>query len=101
MKKDAGAEVCARRLRALADPDRLRIVRALAERAQHVSDLAFLLELQIQNASHHLKVLRREGIVEGRKSGRFVTYRLAVGVFGQQPRCAAQVDLGCCQVRWQ
>src|SRR5947199_23596 len=52
---------CARRLRALADPERLRIVGLLRDGPMNVSELAVQLASQVVNVSHHLGVLRRAG----------------------------------------
>jgi DNA-binding transcriptional ArsR family regulator len=64
-------------LRALADEDRLRIVRALEDGAKSVGELSALLGSPLANVSHHLKALRQAGVVTSSKRGRFVDYRLA------------------------
>jgi DNA-binding transcriptional ArsR family regulator len=56
-------------LHALADPARLRIVRALAER-EEVPCGSFGLGLAPSTMSHHLVVLRDAGLVETRREGR-------------------------------
>ncbi len=61
MKDVLSAGKCAELLKALAEPERLRLLQALRERPQSVSDLAALLDNEIGNISHHLKVLRRQG----------------------------------------
>lgn len=72
-------------LKALADPTRLRIVEALARpealccsAADQVCacDLEKLLDLTQPTISHHMKTLVNAGLVEARKSGRWVHYRL-------------------------
>src|SRR5690242_17722618 len=72
---------CARMLRALADPERLRIVSCLREGPRHVTELAGLLGAEVVNVSHHLGVLRHAGLVLDQKQGRFVVYRLHPDVF--------------------
>jgi ArsR family transcriptional regulator len=71
--------------KALADPARVRIVTALARpealccsAADQVCacDLERLLGLAQPTISHHMKILVQAGLVEGRKSGRWVYYRL-------------------------
>src|SRR5215469_4748921 len=72
---------CARALRALADPERLRIINCLRGGPRNVSELAALLEAEVVNVSHHLGVLRHAGVVLDEKQGRFVVYRLHPDVF--------------------
>jgi ArsR family transcriptional regulator len=87
-------------LRALADPERLRIIHCLRGGARNVSELAALLEAEVVNVSHHLGVLRHAGLVLDEKQGRFVVYRLHPDVF-QPARGAAKpehLDLGCCRL---
>jgi ArsR family transcriptional regulator, nickel/cobalt-responsive transcriptional repressor len=88
---------CARLLRVLADPDRLRIIRLLRGGPRKVSEVASALELQVVNASHHLGVLRRAGLLQDERQGRFVVYQLAPDVL--QPNAAVEyLDLGCCRL---
>jgi DNA-binding transcriptional ArsR family regulator len=84
-------------LGALAAPDRLRIIRALCNGPRNVSELAGALKLAMTNASHHLSVLRRAGLIQGRKQGRFVLYSLAPGVL-QAGGGTEHLDLGCCRL---
>jgi len=88
---------CARLLRALADPDRLRIVRLLCEGPRNVGDVASQLDIPLVNASHHLGVLRNANLLVGKKQGRFVVYQLADNIF-QLTDAAEYLDLGCCRL---
>lgn len=66
-------------LKALADPARLRMLShlATAEAGEAcVCDLAELTEVSQPTVSHHLKVLKREGVVESDRRGTWVWYRL-------------------------
>ena len=91
---------CARMLRALADPDRLRIINCLRDGPRNVSELAGLLQAEVVNISHHLGVLRHAGVVLDEKQGRFVVYRLHPDVFqpGDDAPAAEHLDLGCCRL---
>jgi ArsR family transcriptional regulator len=91
---------CARLLRAVADPERLRIIQCLRTGPKNVSELAELLEAEIVNVSHHLGVLRQAGLVEDEKQGRFVLYRLHPSVFHQTTaaRTMDYLDFGCCRI---
>ena len=66
-------------LAALADPVRLRIVSMLMAAPEGSScgcDLEEPLGLSQPTVSHHLKVLREAGLVEGERRGRWVHYRV-------------------------
>jgi DNA-binding transcriptional ArsR family regulator len=91
---------CARLLRALADPERLRIISVLRRGSHNVSELADLLRSQIVNVSHHLGVLRHAGLVQDVKHGRFVVYSLHPDVFrpGDDDHPVDHLDLGCCRL---
>ena len=89
---------CARRLRALADPERLRIVGCLRDGPMNVSELAAQLDSQVVNVSHHLGVLRQAGLVLDEKQGRFVVYRLHPSVYQPDAGPSEHLDLGCCRL---
>src|SRR5262249_20646628 len=73
--------VCARMLKALADPERLRIVDRLRVGPRNVSELAAELHEELANVSHHLSVLRHAGLVLDQKDGKFVVYCLHPDIF--------------------
>ncbi|HZZ73337.1 MAG TPA: metalloregulator ArsR/SmtB family transcription factor [Pirellulales bacterium] len=89
---------CADLLKALAEKDRLRIVRALGDQEKNVSELAAELEVDIANISHHLGILYQAGILQREKRGRFVVYRIHPKVRAAQ--ASGQLDLGCCKLEW-
>ncbi len=91
---------CARKLRALADRERLRIISVLRRGPHNVSELADLLDAEIVNVSHHLGVLRHAGLVQDVKQGRFVVYSLHPDVFqpGDDNSAVDHLDLGCCRL---
>lgn len=62
---------------ALADPNRARILLALADAPRHPGDLASELELTRSNVSNHLACLRGCGLVVGVPQGRRTRYELA------------------------
>ncbi|KID31435.1 ArsR/SmtB family transcription factor [Prauserella rugosa] len=76
-----GPEVIARdaeRLRALGDPTRLRVARALlAGDELCVCDLAWIVGSSQGLVSHHLRQLRSAGLVDSRRDGKLVMYRLS------------------------
>lgn len=63
--------------KALSNANRLEILEFLAQRECPVEDLAQLTGLSVANTSHHLQQLRQMGLVESRKEGLYVIYRLS------------------------
>lgn len=69
----------ARSFKALGDPVRLRLLSLIAshEGGQAcVCDLADVFELTGPTISHHLKVLRQAGLIEGERRGTWIYYRV-------------------------
>lgn len=60
-----------------ANPWRLRIVEALADGERSVSQLVGALGISKSNVSQHLGIMREKGMVESRRQGGHVYYRLA------------------------
>jgi len=67
------AELCS----ALADPSRILLLYALAERPRNVSELALELGITQSAASRHLKTLRERSLVQATRRGASVEYQLA------------------------
>ena len=67
----ARAERLADRLKALADPTRLRMLDLLAVQARElcVCDITSQFDLHQPTISHHLRILRQEGLINGEKRG--------------------------------
>src|SRR5260370_34974952 len=63
--------------KALSSPHRLEILELLAQSERTVESLATEIGLLLANASQHLQALRQAALVESRKDGLFVYYRLA------------------------
>jgi DNA-binding transcriptional ArsR family regulator len=95
MKTRTEFEQCAEKLRAVGDPERLRIIQALRGRPKNVTQLAEELRQEIPNVSHHLAVLRHCGMVLRTKRGRFIEYRLHPDVLSKP---SDRIDLGCCRL---
>ncbi|MFW6599485.1 ArsR/SmtB family transcription factor [Propionibacteriaceae bacterium Y2011] len=76
------AEALARRLRALADPVRLRLLSTIVRTADAeacVCDLTEVVRLSQPTVSHHLKVLMDAGLVTRSKRGVWAWYSLTDG----------------------
>lgn len=96
--RDADPDVLAARLKALADPVRLRLVGSLlAEPTQELCtcDLAPLVGLGEPTVSHHLKRLAEAGLVTKERRGVNVYYRAvptAIDALGRQLRGGVDTD---------
>lgn len=78
LSSDAATELAAK-LKALADPVRLRLMSAVASRDNGeacVCDLSVGIELSQPTISHHLKVLRTAGLLDSERRGSWVYYRI-------------------------
>jgi DNA-binding transcriptional ArsR family regulator len=72
-------ERLARRYSALGDPTRLGLALALAAADGEelcVCDLSWIAQRPQNLVSHHMQVLRREGIADARRAGKMTMYRL-------------------------
>ena|ERR1700722_7642281 len=96
--KATAAAATASLIKAVADPDRLKIVQSLRDGPKNVSQLAKVLRARIVNVSHHLGVLRKNKIVRFEKKGRFVHYILNPDVYRATDRGGESLDLGHCRL---
>ena len=64
-------------LKTLGNPDRLLLLCQLAQGERHVSELEALLEITQPTLSQQLAVLRREGLVDTRREGKQIYYRIS------------------------
>ncbi len=92
---------CAEVLKALADDTRLRILESLLLEEKCVTELVQDLRCPQPHVSHHLRILREAGLVEGLRNGKQVCYRVAPGIRRSlaHPRGQA-LDFGCCELRF-
>lgn len=81
--KDALFEQLARVGKALASPKRLELLDVLAQSERSVESLAQATALKLTTASAHLQALRQGGLVQTRKDGARIYYRLAGGDVAQ------------------
>ena len=80
------ADALAIRLRALADPTRLRLVSIIATHPGAEACVCHLTEpvgLSQPTVSHHLKLLVDAGLLEREKRGVWAYYRLVPGALGE------------------
>ncbi|TYL54223.1 ArsR/SmtB family transcription factor [Agromyces mariniharenae] len=80
------AEDLARKLKALADPTRLRLVSIVAASEGEEACVCDLIEpvgLSQPTVSHHLKILMEAGFLSRSKRGTWAYYKLVPGALGQ------------------
>ena len=96
MSDDAALEV-ALRLKALADPVRVKIMSILfssSDGEQNSGDLADVLGLTESTVSHHLTQLRRAGLAESQRRGMSVYHRPSRDALAA---LCAVLDPNCCR----
>lgn len=92
---------CAMVLKALGDETRLRILESLLMGEKCVTDLVQELESSQPHASHHLRILRDAGLVEGHRNGKQVCYRVSPTIQRALANRQGQaLDFGCCELRF-
>jgi ArsR family transcriptional regulator len=72
--------------KALGDPTRLRILAVLADAKRCVCEIQEAVDVPGNLLSHHLKVLREAGLIEGERRGRWIDYRLIGRALGRLRR---------------
>lgn len=75
--KDLLYEQVSRIGKALASPKRLELIELLCQSEKRVETLAAEADVSVKLASAHLKALRAARLVEARRDGKYVIYRLA------------------------
>jgi len=73
----ASAKKESRFFKALADENRIRILKLLMLREMCVCEIMVALTLTQPTASHHLGILEKEGVIKRRKEGKWVYYAIA------------------------
>ena len=66
-------------MKALSDPNRVKIIKLLQQRDLCVCELRAALAISQPSVSKHLKILEDAGLVTSSKDGLYVNYRLADG----------------------
>lgn len=67
-------EILARLLQTLSEPNRLRIIRVLTLDCQSVSNIVQATGLPQPLVSHHLRVMRQQGLARSQRRGAFTYY---------------------------
>lgn len=66
-------------MKALSEPNRVRMVKLLGHRELCVCELQHLFGLAQSTVSKHLKILEEAGLIDYRKEGLWIIYRLSAG----------------------
>lgn len=92
---------CATVLKTLGDETRLRILESLLVSEKCVTDLVQELRCSQPHASHHLRILRDSGLIEGQRDGKQICYRVTPAVQRALAQGQGQaLDFGCCELRF-
>ena len=88
-------------IKAMAHPSRLAMLEALADGEHCVCDLQRIVGSDISTVSKHLSLMKSAGLVEDRKEGLWVHYRLRVPCVLQFMNCVdavldQQKETACC-----
>ena len=94
-------ETLSGRLRALADPNRLRILDRLRGGEHCVCELTDVLDTGQSLLSFHLKVLRDAGLVTARRDGRWMHYALETGALAELEELLGSLRRRTSEARWK
>jgi ArsR family transcriptional regulator len=61
----------------LGNAHRIQIIRALGDRELTVSEIAEEIAASMQNTSQHLRLMKNKGVLQSRRDGREIYYRIA------------------------
>lgn len=64
-------------LKSIADPTRLKIIYLLKNGELCVCEILDAFDKSQSTISHHLNMMKKEGIINGRKQGKWIYYKLA------------------------
>jgi DNA-binding transcriptional ArsR family regulator len=94
-------ERCAEVLGALAAPERLRVIRLLADGPRNVTEIIEHAKIPALNVNHHLTVLKNSRLIQCERQGRFRIYSITPDVLDEVVLAGVSkdaLDLGCCQL---
>ncbi len=87
---------CLKKIRALSDESRLKIIELLMKEPSCVNSISEKLGLEQYNISKHLRILEYAELVSHRKNGQKRIYSLHNGLFKKLTRNKNKLVLGCC-----
>ena len=86
-----------RRIKVVSDKVRWRVIEMLIDGPKAVGDLAKELGVEQSLLSHHLKILRHEGLIESRREGKSIRCELTDAIVISDT--GWELDLGCCRLQ--
>ena len=89
------------RLKALSDPNRLRIIDRLRSGARCVCDLTDALDERQSLLSFHLKTLKDAGLVTDQREGRWAFYELDTGALREVEAFIGSLTERVSETRWK
>ena len=75
--KTSAAQKQANYCRIFGNSSRIRIVWALADQELTVGEIANKIDASMQNTSQHLSLMKNKGVLQSRRDGREIYYRVA------------------------
>jgi DNA-binding transcriptional ArsR family regulator len=87
---------CASKLKVLSDSTRLAVLESLMGGPRNVGELMEELNVEQSLLSHHLAVLRDNGLVEATREGKTMIYQLPEEV--SDSTAGKAINLGCCKI---
>ena len=87
---------CASKLKVLSDSTRLAALEFLMDGPRNVGELMEELQVEQSLLSHHLAVLRDNGLVKATREGKTIIYQLPEDV--SDSTSGKAINLGCCQI---
>ncbi|MCZ7647070.1 MAG: metalloregulator ArsR/SmtB family transcription factor [Planctomycetota bacterium] len=90
---------CVAAMKALADPNRLRVMNEILTGPVHVTAIAKACGMTAYNASRALSILAHAGLVAREKKAQQRLYRLSGACEALVDRRRRTLDLGCCAFR--
>ncbi|HNP27419.1 MAG: winged helix-turn-helix transcriptional regulator [Nitrospira sp.] len=96
MKIKSTSPSCSSKLKVLSDPTRLAVLESLMTGSKNVGELMEQLDVEQSLLSHHLAVLRDNGLVEATREGKTMIYQLPEQVADSTSGKA--INLGCCKI---
>ena len=91
---------CMAVLKALSEPTRMRIVRALLKGPLGVNDISERLGVSQYNTSKHLRILRESGLLETEKQGKLHLYGITAELASRLASNKNVLELDCCAFRF-
>lgn len=80
--------------KALSDDSRSKIVYMLSQKELCVGDIAYILDMNLQAVSYHLKTLKSLNLIKSRREGKMIYYSLSDDYISDLIELVAQYRLG-------